>query len=33
MKLSPGFDFSADMGSLISEDQIKAVTGTAPTGS
>ena len=26
MKLSPGFDFSADMGSLISEDQIKTVS-------
>jgi succinate-semialdehyde dehydrogenase/glutarate-semialdehyde dehydrogenase len=27
MKLSPAYDFSADMGSLISEDQIKTVSG------
>jgi succinate-semialdehyde dehydrogenase/glutarate-semialdehyde dehydrogenase len=27
MKLSPAYDFSADMGSLISEDQVKTVSG------
>src|SRR5699024_4146370 len=27
MKLSPAYDFSADMGSLISEDQLKTVSG------
>jgi succinate-semialdehyde dehydrogenase/glutarate-semialdehyde dehydrogenase len=27
MKLSPAYDFSADMGSLISEDQVKIVSG------